>query len=831
MRSTSKITLGNPRFSLANLTIGLLLLSIFLFALFWLYFYTQEQQRRSLLATDEQYGVLFAQEIDRDVEDVLRRFRQLPVDSAPVSITPDQFTQIADQLLTEYAWIHMVALLDGQASLRLWQTTSQTLTPRQVVAQNQSRLLVMMESGQPYALGLLDGQSHVLLGVVISLANVRGAEADPSASGVLLVGGTATTLLHRALAHEQATFLSQPLSEQDMQLLAVGASGQLLAFADEVDGYRSTDLAEVVVPGWQTQTPGTAPPSPGSRLVPDVTLENLNRSGGEVQQVTISRLSVPGMVSGGELALVRALPQPMLLALPPLPPLLHLISAILFVGLGGFLIALCVTWYREWRRESVLPGAPLLTPALGRLTDPTRQIPVPKTAPLSEPVRGNLPQREDPEPAPISPVEFAAPELSTHTIRNLPSVPAAWTMPQTPEFSPPPQANPLSRGDDSGKTASYLRMLYEVNQQYTNLLPIREIARVAADAIQQLPEVEYVAVLTGEDELGPFRYVAAHNLPGDTGALNQDQALPLWGVLAQALVSRQTDPERDYFIIRDTVREQRPKPEEFLWSVGPGSLLIVPMRRGDKAIGVIVAGSSQPNSLNNDSLAQYVRAIASNTARSIHEAQIREQSTRWIRQLVGLQALTHTFNRPQTLGEMLNTLNAELTELFSLAEVRIFLDPLTFRTQDLPLTPEYLGVSPGERCLALYVGGERETDPGLLSNPRLLRLTQWSMAADQPLFFDLSDLSREEGENTAWDLDLDELYYRSTGRALVVPIGQEQGAGAILIISDEAMPTLEESDLIVMRTIANSVSILLGTITVSRRIWRSDHFALLNWGD
>ncbi len=355
--------------------------------------------------------------------------------------------------------------------------------------------------------------------------------------------------------------------------------------------------------------------------------------------------------------------------------------------------------------------------------------------------------------------------------------------------------------------AYHLRMLYDLNEQFNQQLSLSNIIRIAIDAIWQVARVDFVAVMLGEDELGPFRYVGIRGVNDPLDILDQQYKVPLWGVLAQALVNRVGSGEGDYLIISDMAAEARPQPGEFPWDACSGSFMIIPLRHSGSTVGALLLGSLTPNYFANTDLSSYLYAVAGNTTRSIQEAQSRQQSNRWVKQLVSLQVLTRTITQSQNLDTILQSLSSELADMFGSLNVNIFLaDPETKKNTlslDLPTLTLHAhpSISPQDR-------------QHLWSSP-VMELVQWVMAAEQPLFFDpatpLADAS--------------ELYYRANGRGLLVPIGEENPQG-VIFISDPMRPVpFDENDMILMRTIANSAAIAIGNVRLYQELnqARNDH--------
>jgi transcriptional regulator with GAF, ATPase, and Fis domain len=107
--------------------------------------------------------------------------------------------------------------------------------------------------------------------------------------------------------------------------------------------------------------------------------------------------------------------------------------------------------------------------------------------------------------------------------------------------------------------------------------------------------------------------------------------------------------------------------------------------------------------------------------------------------------------------------------------------------------------SPGDGTPAIEIFHQSSDDLAALS-PDVYRLALWSLEAGQPLFFDPeSSLAFPE-----------ELYYNDSGRAVMVPLlSDETPIGVLHVVATVARRRFDESDMIVLRTIASSASIAL----------------------
>ncbi|MCB0117190.1 MAG: GAF domain-containing protein [Caldilineaceae bacterium] len=344
----------------------------------------------------------------------------------------------------------------------------------------------------------------------------------------------------------------------------------------------------------------------------------------------------------------------------------------------------------------------------------------------------------------------------------------------------------------------HLHMLYQVTAQLNRESDLAGVIGVTLESLWHAVDLDFVAILLGDDELGPFHYAGVRGVDDPLAVLGQECELPLWGTLAHALVNHPQDGEPDYLVVDDIEAEARPTPGEFPWQAERGSLMIIPMRQTGRTEGAFLLGSQLRNHFSSEAARHFVYAIAGAAARAIQETQSRRQSVRWINQLISLQSLTHTITKTRDLDTILNVLYSELTDLFGEADIRVVLNH-TERHERLLLAATPLD----DGRFRLFTPQPRSADEDdKMASEDLLALVNWVMEAEQPLFFEPGTHPR----------DVTDFYYRASGRGLMVPIGEEKPDGVIYLSAPKRATPFEEGDLIVVRTISNSIAIALGAI-------------------
>jgi len=335
-----------------------------------------------------------------------------------------------------------------------------------------------------------------------------------------------------------------------------------------------------------------------------------------------------------------------------------------------------------------------------------------------------------------------------------------------------------------------MRFLCDFAQQFNGKMSLNEGIDYTIETLWQLQFVDSVAIVLGEDELGPFHYMGIRGIDNPIAIVGQECPLPLWGTLAHALVHRPEAGDLDCLIVDDIQAAGRPLPEEFPWLPGQGALLVIPLRGQDRTIGAAILHSGRKDAFRDGCQQRFLYTLVNYLSRALHETRIREQAQRWERQLVSLQLLTRTMTGVDSVESMLDVLCAESSDLFGAVAVHLFLQSApTTRSPHLPLC-HYSGP---HLC---------KQEEQFVRSPDLARLLSWVMEAEQPLFVDPQAAIQSP----------DVLYYRENGHAVLVPIfgPQETANGVLLLVARGDARPFDENDLVVIRTIANSASVAIG---------------------
>jgi len=343
---------------------------------------------------------------------------------------------------------------------------------------------------------------------------------------------------------------------------------------------------------------------------------------------------------------------------------------------------------------------------------------------------------------------------------------------------------------DENSHRTQMRFLCDFAQQFNGNVSSIESTNIALETLWQLSEVDIAAILLGESELGPFHYIGVRGVENPLAVVGQLCPLPLWGVLAYALVHQTEDSQLDCVAIDDIQAENRPQSEEFPWLPGQGSLLIIPLRGRGNTIGAAILYARQPGAFRPEERRLLLYAMVCYISRSLHESRTQDQSMRWARQLVSLQLLTRTMSSAKNIESVHRILYEECKDLFGAVAVHLFLHTAKAKVE-------------GTTALSLFAGPHiSQEEEEFVHSPHLRQLLNWVMEAEQPLFID----------PRASLLQPDDLYYQESGHGVLVPIlgTEEQSGGVLVLVTPTNARPFDENDLIVIRTIANSASVAIG---------------------
>lgn len=316
-------------------------------------------------------------------------------------------------------------------------------------------------------------------------------------------------------------------------------------------------------------------------------------------------------------------------------------------------------------------------------------------------------------------------------------------------------------------------LLQSIAEHYDAQVDVANVLETGLDALWQKVPLRFAAIVLGEAELGPYTYQSLRGIPDGWRFIGKSCPFPLWGVLARALLPRLDPDEPDYLVIQDIQSTKRPRAEEFSWMPLDGSLMILPLRTQDRVVGAILLGRESINGFVDPELCQDFHTIAHTIARILQIAQVRHELDARSNQLLSLQLFTKSLTSVHSFEKLMDILIDGISETFGRVGVLVYLN---------------------DQLWSKEITTYSELDPYIRS------IIDWTMQAGQPIFYDPDD-------NTE---SLERFYYNESGRALVTPIiRNDRTLGVIQIVSKESMRHFEEGDMIVLRTIANTIAILV----------------------
>lgn len=318
-----------------------------------------------------------------------------------------------------------------------------------------------------------------------------------------------------------------------------------------------------------------------------------------------------------------------------------------------------------------------------------------------------------------------------------------------------------------------IELLQSIAEHYDAQVDIANVLDASLDALWQKVHLRFAAIVLGEAELGPYTYQSLRGVPDGWRFVGKSCPFPLWGVLARALLPRLDPDEPDYLVIQDVQAAKRPRAEEFSWMPLDGSLMILPLRTQDRVVGAILLGREATDGFVNPELCQDFHTIAHTVARILQIAQMRHELDARSNQLLSLQLFTKSLTSVHSFEKLMEILIDGISETFGRVAVLVYLN---------------------ERIWSKEIATYQELDPYVRS------IIDWTMQAGQPIFYDPDDTTES----------LERFYYNESGRALVTPIiRNERTLGVIQILARESNRHFEEGDMIVLRTIANTLAIMV----------------------
>ncbi len=334
---------------------------------------------------------------------------------------------------------------------------------------------------------------------------------------------------------------------------------------------------------------------------------------------------------------------------------------------------------------------------------------------------------------------------------------------------------------DQVERANYL---FAASAELGRTLDLDESLPTAAEAIYGLGGLAYVVILVGRGEVGPYTCQAVRGLPAEVAQriLGQTYPVPLWGVMARALVSRLP------LIIDDVVAQQRPREGEFDWAVG-GSMAIFPVAGVDGPLALILVGAEQAGRFGADELGDMVFALARIASHSVLNAQLYLEATRSQEQLVTLQMISRIVATTTEVETLLAVVVREAAAMVGDSDAW-----LLYQCDD---EANETGRVYGQQGVApLHAWGHIHQEAAA-----------WVMRAAQPIFY---HPEQPLAQSPVWV---------HSGPAMCVPLEiGDATIGALVIVSRKRERTFYEDEMIVARTLANSAAGALYTARLAQQL-------------
>ena len=324
--------------------------------------------------------------------------------------------------------------------------------------------------------------------------------------------------------------------------------------------------------------------------------------------------------------------------------------------------------------------------------------------------------------------------------------------------------------------------LFAASAELGRTLELEDALQTAAEAIYGLGDLTYVVILVGQGELEPYTCRAVRGLPFEVASrlLDQVYAVPLWGVMARALVSRQP------LVIDDVAGQRRPQAGEFDWDVGQ-SLLLFPVAGASGVSGLFIVGAAEAGRFSADGLGDRVFALARIAANSILNAQLYQEATRSQEQLITLQMISRAVASATEVETVLDIVVREAAEMLGNSQAWLSLTDDGAGTQRLH----------GRRgAVSPDAWGSVHQDA-----------VAWVLRAGQPIFY---HPDQPLAQSPVW---------MHSGPALCVPLDlNEETIGALVIVSRDRQRLFGEDEMIAARTLANSAASALYTAQLAQRL-------------
>jgi len=352
----------------------------------------------------------------------------------------------------------------------------------------------------------------------------------------------------------------------------------------------------------------------------------------------------------------------------------------------------------------------------------------------------------------------------------------------------------------------YLQTLCGILNQFSSTSPsMQEGANNIISAIQQISSVNFSAVILreGEEEEGPYYYFGLNGIPNAQAFAQKPCTFSYSGVLARVMYQRLNPEDPDYVYLHDLSNCALAVREEFSWLPKHGSMLAIPLRTSQSTEGVLFLGKCDPAGFDDMTLRENLYDIAISGSTLIYNARMTVEISKHEEQLVNAQLLTKAISNAQFFPEVIDVLLEKVPEITANSNIQIVLQNSLFDYSTN--LGKHLQLDILDQPFRIFSDSSIDASfpftPNTFDQPTTASIVQWTIRSGQPVFF-TPELLEDNPEHP---------FYSSSGRSIVVPIqGKDISYGVILITAVEQQ--FDESDMVVLRTIANSVAITLRSI-------------------
>lgn len=354
-----------------------------------------------------------------------------------------------------------------------------------------------------------------------------------------------------------------------------------------------------------------------------------------------------------------------------------------------------------------------------------------------------------------------------------------------------------------------INILAEITRDLKGKHQLSEVVDATLDAVWKRSFLQYVVLILGKTDLGPYYYAGMRGTPNPWTYLLRECPFPLSGVLAETILRRRMPDEPDYVYLENLQESDRLSPAEFPWLPRDGSLLMVPLRCGGQAVGALMLGSETVDAFSDVNRCTDIYDIASISAEAVQQAQMHQEVNTNAEKLVNVQLITRELAMADSFEQLDEILTHVLPDVSGKITAQLYLHD-NFQYLDAERNACLSGreISHAEdemqnTPVQLHLSSLGQAQDVSNEASKVIELLNWSVNAGQPLFYNVDSLDGETKNHL----------YEDVGSAAIVPVIEKQNVyGVIHVVSCNRHSYLDESDMVILRTIANAAALSLAKI-------------------